>query len=377
MTSLRGFILKTTEVIINDREPSGSLFILKIFTKRFTSIKLYGTIQLSTDTDLENKMKTVTINKGIYFGKEISGTFELLGEWFPDNAPVDAQGDGKVFVEIDGKRRGVWVYKSDISYDGVKVEEVKESYEDMKTRINKRFNVMGMMTNGIINGNIRSLIISGAAGIGKTYSLDKALNKANDIGYIEYKSINGKISGIGLYEQLWNNREENSVLLIDDVDVFSDMDILNLLKAALDTGETRKVCWSTASSYLEEKGIEREFEFKGTIVFITNVDIDRELDRGTKLAPHLQALVSRSVYLDLGVHTNEEIMVRVEDVILSTDMMQKRGLSDEETYKALSWMKVNVNRLRNVSLRTALYLADFIMTDKNGWEEIAEVTLLK
>ncbi|EDP8999368.1 ATP-binding protein, partial [Salmonella enterica subsp. enterica serovar Braenderup] len=42
-----------------------------------------------------------------------------------------------------------------------------------------------------------------------------------------------------------------------------------------------------------------------------------------------------------------------------------------------SWMKVNVNRLRNVSLRTALYLADFIMTDKNGWEEIAEVTLLK
>ncbi|MFP9170484.1 hypothetical protein ACLI2G_17085, partial [Enterococcus faecalis] len=77
--------------------------------------------------------------------------------------------DGKVFVEIDGKRRGVWVYKSDISYDGVKVEEVKESYEDMKTRINKRFNVMGMMTNGIINGNIRSLIISGAAGIGKTY----------------------------------------------------------------------------------------------------------------------------------------------------------------------------------------------------------------
>lgn len=161
------------------------------------------------------------------------------------------------------------------------------------------------------------------------------------------------------------------------MDVFSDMDILNLLKAALDTGETRKVCWSTASSYLEEKGIEREFEFKGTIVFITNVDIDRELDRGTKLAPHLQALVSRSVYLDLGVHTNEEIMVRVEDVILSTDMMQKRGLSDEETYKALSWMKVNVNRLRNVSLRTALYLADFIMTDKNGWEEIATVTLLK
>lgn len=321
-------------------------------------------------------MKTVTIRKGIYFGKEISGTYELLGEWFPDT-PQDA-GDGKVFIELDGKRKGVWVFKKDISISGEdSFIETKESIEEMKTRINKRFKVMNLMTNGIINGNIRSLIISGAAGIGKTYSLDKALQKAHDTGYIEYKSINGKISGIGLYEQLWNNREENSVLLIDDVDVFSDMDILNLLKAALDTGETRKVCWSTASSYLEEKGIDREFEFKGTVVFITNVDIDRELDRGTKLAPHLQALVSRSVYLDLGVHTNEEIMVRVEDVILSTDMMQKRGLSDADTYKALSWMKNNVNRLRNVSLRTALYLADFVATDKDNWSEIAEVTLLK
>ncbi|QBQ78654.1 hypothetical protein KAW3E185_00099 [Escherichia phage vB_EcoM_KAW3E185] len=155
------------------------------------------------------------------------------------------------------------------------------------------------------------------------------------------------------------------------------MDILNLLKAALDTGDKRKVCWSTASSYLEDKGIDKEFEFEGTIVFITNVDIDKELERGSKLAPHLQALVSRSVYLDLGVHSNEEIMVRVEDVILSTDMMQKRGLTDAETYKALSWMKANVSRLRNVSLRTALYVADFISTDKDGWEEISEVTLLK
>ncbi|EPJ2511970.1 ATP-binding protein, partial [Salmonella enterica subsp. enterica serovar Bareilly] len=60
-----------------------------------------------------------------------------------------------------------------------------------------------------------------------------------------------------------------------------------------------------------------------------------------------------------------------------TDMMQKRGLTDAETYKALSWMKANVYRLRNVSLRTALYVADFISTDKDGWEEISEVTLLK
>lgn len=326
-------------------------------------------------------MFNVQINKGQYRGNEVSGKFVGTKTWFPDEVPAHEAhlGDGKVFIQVDGKERGVWVFKCDIEMEGVQTSVIEsvESPEEMKQRINKRFKVMNMMTNGIIDGKIRSLIISGAAGIGKTYSLDKALKTAHDQATINYKSINGKISGIGLYEQLWNNRKPNSVLLIDDVDVFSDMDILNLLKAALDTGEVRKVCWSTASSYLDDKNIDKEFEFKGTIVFITNVDIDRELERGTKLAPHLQALVSRSVYLDLGVHSNEEIMIRVEDVILSTDMMQKRGLTDAQTYQALSWMKANVSRLRNVSLRTALYLADFIATDKNDWAEIAEVTLLK
>lgn len=326
-------------------------------------------------------MFNVQINKGTFRGNDFSGKYVATKTWFPDSVPAHEAhlGDGKVFVMVDGKERGIWVFKSDIEMEGMEVSPLAtvESAEEMKQRINKRFTVMNMMTKGIISGNIRSLIISGAAGIGKTYSLDKALKTAHEYGEIVYKSINGKISGIGLYEQLWNNRDANSVLLIDDVDVFSDMDMLNLLKAALDTGETRKVCWSTASAYLDDKNIDKEFEFEGTIVFITNVDIDKELERGSKLAPHLHALVSRSVYLDLGVHSNEEIMVRVEDVILNTNMMQKRGLSDAQTSMALNWMKANVTKLRNVSLRTALYLADFVATDANGWEEIAEVTLLK
>lgn len=326
-------------------------------------------------------MFNVQINKGTFRGNDFSGKYVATKTWFPDAVPAHEAhlGDGKVFVMVDGKERGVWVFKSDIEMEDMEVSPLAtvETAEEMKQRINKRFTVMNMMTKGIISGNIRSLIISGAAGIGKTYSLDKALKTAHEYGEIVYKSINGKISGIGLYEQLWNNRDANSVLLIDDVDVFSDMDMLNLLKAALDTGETRKVCWSTASAYLDDKNIDKEFEFEGTIVFITNVDIDKELERGSKLAPHLHALVSRSVYLDLGVHSNEEIMVRVEDVILNTNMMQKRGLSDAQTSMALNWMKANVSKLRNVSLRTALYLADFVATDANGWEEIAEVTLLK
>lgn len=326
-------------------------------------------------------MFNVQINKGTYRGNDISGKFIASKTWFPDVVPSHEShlGDGKVFVQIDGKERGVWVFRSDIEMEGMENSPLTtvETIEEMKVRIRKRFNVMEMMTKGIINGNIRSLIISGAAGIGKTYSLDKSLQKADKKGEICYKSVNGKISGIGLYERLWNSKEENDVLLIDDVDVFSDMDILNLLKAALDSGEVRKVCWSTASSYLADQDIPNEFEFEGTVVFITNVDIDKELERGSKLSPHLNALVSRSVYLDLGVHSNDEIMVRVEDIVMNTNMLQNRGLSHSQAVEVLKWMQANVSKLRNVSLRTALYIADFVATDNDNWTEIAEVTMLK
>ncbi|AFL47449.1 hypothetical protein ZZ1p0131 [Acinetobacter phage ZZ1] len=350
-------------------------------------------------------MATVTITNGILRGKYVSGTYEVVNNWYPETKPHYAKGDVKFFVEIDGKVQGVWVDLGNFElseqiqfnkiYQAVNAEPVarmtntfkavaaptpvapSETAEEMRARINKRFSVMDMMTKGIINKSIRSLIISGAPGIGKTFTLNRDLQAADDAGEIEYTILNGKMSPIGLYCKLFECASSNSVLVLDDVDVFSSEDALNLLKAALDTSETRKVCWSTASSYLKDEGIPLEFEFEGTIVFISNVDFDRELSRGSKLAPHLDALISRSVYLDLGVHTNEEIMVRVEDVILNTDMMFKAGLLESETLEILEWMKSNISRLRNVSLRTALYLASFVKTDEHNWKEIAEVTQLR
>lgn len=332
-------------------------------------------------------MATVTINKGIYRGQEITGTFQLSHTWFPSdlNEQDKKLGDGKVIVDYQGKNRGIWVFKNDIEIEGQidkKLESmitpvIMETIEEMKARINKRFSVMDITTKGIINKSIRSLIISGAPGIGKTYTLNRDLEKADAEGKIEYTILNGKMSPIGMFCKLYECSGPNNVLVLDDVDVFSSEDSLNLLKAALDTSETRKVCWSTASSYLEEKEIPQEFEFEGTIVFITNTDIDKELERGSKLAPHLDALVSRSVYLDLGVHSNEEIMVRVEDVIMNTSMMQRAGLNNTQTIEVLEWMKENVKRLRNVSLRTALYLASFVKTDEQSWKDIAEVTQLR
>ncbi|WJZ27962.1 hypothetical protein NCTGTJJY_CDS0083 [Serratia phage 92A1] len=324
-------------------------------------------------------MKTVKITTGTYAGKELSGTFEYTRTWFPSQVPAHEadRGDGKVFVMLDGKEKGVWVWKRDVEFSDNLIEVAPEQTdEELRVIIRKRFNVMSIMADGMVSGSIRSLIISGAAGVGKTYELDLKLNAAQDAGKIEYHMINSKCSAIGLYVKLYEAKHKNSVLLLDDVDVFSDMDTLNILKAALDTGEKRTICWNTASSWLEDQDIPRAFEYEGTCVFITNMDIDRELDKGGKLAPHINALVSRSVYLDLKVHTNREIMLRVEDIIMNTSMLQKRGLVNSQVIEVLDWMKTNMSQLRNVSLRTALHISDFVKTDSRNWKDIAEVTQL-
>ena len=62
---------------------------------------------------------------------------------------------------------------------------------------------------------------------------------------------------------------------------------------------------------------------------------------------------------------------------MTTSMLQNRGLRNSEVIEVLEFMKDNVNRLRNVSLRTALYIGDFVATDRKNWRTIAEVTMLK
>lgn len=338
-------------------------------------------------------IKHVYIEKGTYHHNPVeAGVYEFFSEIRPATLKEKekALGVGKLNVLLNGRSRGVWVFDGDYYFcdeNGERLEEQeeqekpttrkKEERDAMIKRINNRFDVMDIMSKGLINGSIRSLIVSGAPGIGKTHGLNKFLKEQHDSGAISYNMVNGKMTAIGLYENLYHNRSESSVTMIDDVDVFSDMDTLNILKAALDTGEDRKICWNSASTYLEDNKIPKEFDYKGTVVFITNVDLDREIDKNTKLSPHVNALLSRSVYLDLGVHSNEEIMIRIEQVVRNTKMLQKEGLTENEINELIAWLNDNVSKLRTVSLRTAIFIASFIGTDRQNWRMLADTTMIK
>lgn len=330
-------------------------------------------------------MKTCTIVGGIWKKEEINGTYELIQKFH--NYPSKAK-DGRVKVSIDGATACIRVNEEDVTYDGdtpvtsqvaaaVIAALPLETDSEMEERIQKRFRVMGKMAKGAIAQRITSFIISGAPGVGKTFELEQQLEAAADNGDIVYDSIKGKTSAIGLYMRLWEMKEPGSILLLDDIDVFGNEDVLNILKAALDTGEKRIVSWNTASAFLEDAGIDTQFEFEGTVIFITNSDLDHEIAKGNKMSPHVDALISRSIYVDLGVHAKREILCRVKHVVNNTDMLQKLGLDDNQVTMLMDWVIDNLDELRNISIRTMLHLTNIYLADPIDWIEDAEVVLFK
>jgi hypothetical protein len=259
------------------------------------------------------------------------------------------------------------------------VVEKTMSDKEIEQEISDRFEVLELLTRGVIAREIKSMIVSGAAGIGKTYTIDKMLLDAEKSGKVsKFSMMTGSCTAVGLYLQLWAHQNAGNVLVLDDIDsIFDDQEALNLLKGALDTGRQRTISWLGASKFLKDEGADQSFEFNGTVIFITNHNFDERIAKGGKLAVHYEALISRCMYLDLGIHTMHEVLVRIKQVIKSSDMMKKLGVNDKQTAMMMDWMITNVDDLRKVDLRTMIKLSQAVKAAPIGWQRVAKAALCK
>jgi hypothetical protein len=259
---------------------------------------------------------------------------------------------------------------------------VVETDEDIIRKQRKRFKMLDRMVDGVINGSVRSLIVSGPAGIGKTYTIESSLESANSEGFIQYEKVCGYVKASGLYKILWENREKNQVILIDDADsAFNDETALNILKAALDTSKRRTISWRSEKSFADDLGneIPKSFDFNGSVIFITNLDFERLMSSTKQLAPHFSALMSRSFYLDLNLASQHEYMLRIFDVLDNSSMKETLTLNEAETKMVKEFLIHNKSRMRELSLRIVTKLAGLvhIATSKQDFFELAEASCLR
>jgi hypothetical protein len=277
------------------------------------------------------------------------------------------------------KARGIFSLVGETEQKIRKKSQHEVEQERLKTaeEIESRFEALELLADGVINNNIRSLIVSGAAGVGKSYTLEEKLNEALADGskVKQVTHIKGTISPIGLYMTLWENNAKGDIVVLDDIDsVFQDEEAMNLLKGALDSNGRRVISWIKDSRFLEDRSIPNSFEYKGRVVFLTNIDLQAVFDKGGRMAAHVGALMSRACYLDLGIHTAEQIMIRIRQVLKISDM--GLGISPAQIQLILDWMESNIGNLRAISLRTVIQCAGFMKTTKD-WQLLARNTLLR
>jgi hypothetical protein len=273
----------------------------------------------------------------------------------------------------------------DMDSDAARVKEqalTAVSDEAIMTRLRERFQILDDMTRAVKKGDVRAMIVTGPPGVGKSYGVEHVLSRhdvfatvAQDERLKKYEVVKGAMSAIGLYKKLYEFSDRKSILVFDDCDsVLLDDLSLNILKAALDSSKKRTIQWNTDSRLLRSEGVPNKFEFRGGAIFITNIKFDHV--RSKKLKDHLAALESRCHYLDLTIDTEREKLLRIRQVITECGMLDDYKFSDTDLMLLLDFIDDNKKKLRELSLRMVLKLADLKKAMPN-WQAVAEVTCMR
>jgi hypothetical protein len=274
----------------------------------------------------------------------------------------------------------------DIDTDALKAKEAQLAQvtdDEIMERLRTRFNILDDMTRAVKKGDVRAMIVTGPPGVGKSFGVEKVLSKHDvfaDVAQNEklkkYEVVKGAMSAIGLYSKLYEYSDKKSILVFDDCDsVLLDDLSLNILKAALDSSKKRMIHWNTDSRLLRSEGVPNSFEFKGGAIFITNIKFDNV--RSKKLRDHLEALESRCHYLDLTIDTEREKILRIKQVVTECGMLDDYEFSDLEKEVLIDFVDDNKKKLRELSLRTVLKIADLKRSMPNNWRAVAEVTCMR
>ena len=262
--------------------------------------------------------------------------------------------------------------------------EIVESDADAMDRIKTRFDILDDMSRATIGGDIRAMIVSGPPGVGKSYGVEQQMEKASLFDSLtnsrcRFEVVKGAMTALGLYAVLYKYSDAKNVLVFDDCDsVFADDLALNILKAALDSGKSRKICWNSDSSLLNREGIPNSFEFKGSAIFITNLKFENI--KSKKLQDHLEALQSRCHFLDLTIDNDRDKMLRIKQVDRDVEggLFRDYKFEGNESDMIFAFMEENAHKLREVSMRMALKIADLFKIQKNNnWKMLAESTCMR
>jgi hypothetical protein len=252
------------------------------------------------------------------------------------------------------------------------VQKNTQTLNDKVKYLNETLEDVYEISRRIAAGAFNSLFISGRAGTGKTFSVEKALKDEGLTAEQDYTIMSGAVSVIEMYRKLFQYNDK--VLVFDDCDaVFRDENGRNILKAALDTKKVRKISYlkkikdiydpkqyednpDGELDAIEAGEIPAYFNFTGRVVFISNLPKDKADPDG--------AIRSRSILIDVSPD-DATLMERMRVLLPQLEPMELPLKDKEEIFEFMKSSK-------NVSMRTFVKAAGFKLAGLPNWKRMAE-----
>lgn len=248
-----------------------------------------------------------------------------------------------------------------------------------------QFDTVELMTSIFTQENkasaTRGLLVSGDAGMGKTYYTMKGLYSSVPKENIEY--IKGSsITAASFYIKLWLCREQGKVLVLDDVDIIHKSPaelttILDLMKGATEmTSGERIIGWERVAlnKMMKDLGVPKSFDFQGSLVWITNDSVE---DIGKRCKGHWPALSSRMTQVIVRLDQHQKLqytlyLLTEQHMLGENCTVREGGYSDDIVADVVDYVRNYWGSLREVTPRSATKIADTMEMYPNHWETIVE-----
>lgn len=263
--------------------------------------------------------------------------------------------------------------------------ERKTASEQERKDPNTLFGHMIDLTKLVTLGIQKALVIYGGPGIGKTYEVTKTIGEMGLEKNRDWYLVKGRITTASLYQTLFMHRK-GALLVFDDTDsVWGDKDAANVLKAALDSYDTRTISWlsgrtinvglmseeeredfndSVMQRLIDDPGdpkikLPSEFNYEGRIIFISNL-ARKQFD---------SAVLNRSAKIDMTL-TKEQMFQRMESILPylgdpSVDMKQKNEVLEFLREKSGSGTELP-------SMRTYVAAEGLIKSGMPNWKDLLQ-----
>jgi len=257
-----------------------------------------------------------------------------------------------------------------------------------KVPVDVLFKDLADLADLVINGDRPSLVVTGAGGTGKSFTVLERIKKSGLRKGAAYNIQKGASSTFGLYMSFFLNRNGKLLVFDDCDDVFRDITSQNLLKAALDSDEPRELSWASRNTVpidqsLDasvianiEMGIEEvlmaggdeegklpklpsTFRFKGRVIFISNLKADK--------IP--QPVISRSLLIDVTL-TDNEMLTRMKQVV--PVIAKDTGVTEPEASGVLNRLLdlAKEGKISKPTMRTLPAAINIMKSGMPRWESL-------